>query len=120
MSQEITTAIQSMFELIDSAQWPELEKHFHDDVLYFRPGYEPIIGLNDLLDFYMNRRIIMKGKHILETFCSARDGNTVSAVGSFTGVDKQGKALKVRFCDIYQIESGKIRRRETFFDRPAV
>lgn len=120
MKADIAENILSMFDLIDSCQWPQLENHFHSDVQYLRPGYEPINGLVELLDFYMNRRIIKTGRHVVETVCSGESGKAISAIGSFVGVDKQGKNLKVRFCDVYHLEGGKIRRRETFFDAPAV
>ncbi|MFP5392108.1 MAG: nuclear transport factor 2 family protein [Gammaproteobacteria bacterium] len=109
-----------MFSLIDACEWPQLEQHFHSDIEYRRPGYPPINGIDDLLDFYKNRRIIKSGQHVVETVCEADSGRAVSAMGSFVGTDRQGKDLRVRFCDVYHLEDGKIRRRETFFDAPAV
>jgi ketosteroid isomerase-like protein len=113
-------SIAKMFSAIDECAWPRLSEYFHDDVVYIRPGYDPIRGLADLLDFYAHRRIIAKGKHTIEETCVGSNGNMISATGSFTGVDRSGKTVEVRFCDVYVFQTGKIRRRETFFNSPAV
>ena len=113
-------SIVAMFSAIDACEWPRLPEYFHDEIVYLRPGYEPIRGLADLLDFYAHRRIIRSGKHIIETTCVSGNGNTLSATGSFSGVDRSGKTVRVRFCDVYVFQSGKIRWRETFFNSPAV
>ena len=119
-STDVAASIVPMFESIDAGRWSRLGEYFHDEVVYVRPGYAPITGIGDLLDFYRNRRIIKSGRHVIESICSSAGGDTWVVTGSFTGVDRCGNGLRARFCDVYSVEAGKIRRRETFFDSPAV
>ena len=118
-SSSIETIV-SMFESIDACRWNDLAKYFHDDIRYIRPGYPPIEGLADLIDFYRNRRIIKSGHHELELLCVGESGQALSAIGSFAGFDRCGNALSVRFCDVYRLDGEKVKSRETFFDSPAV
>jgi len=120
MKPELRHSITAMFEHIDACQWDVLPHFFHEDVRYIRPGYDPISGLPNLLDFYKRRRIIKSGRHVIELICAAENGDTVSAIGAFRGKDWSGKDLDVRFCDVYEFEGQKIVRRETFFNAPAV
>jgi ketosteroid isomerase-like protein len=120
MKNDFAEVVASIFSVIDSCQWAKLPEHFHPDVQYLRPGYKPIVGLADLLDFYENRRIIKAGKHMIEAVCSSDRGNVISASGSFAGIDRHGNDLRTRFCDVYYMQDGKVKRRETFFDSPAV
>jgi ketosteroid isomerase-like protein len=115
-----TDKILTMFAAIDSCRWQELVKYFHPRVDYVRPGYEPISGLVELLDFYENRRIIQTGHHTVESIWTWQTGTTCSVVGIFKGVGRDGRDLQVRFCDVYHLEDGMIRHRETFFSSPAV
>jgi ketosteroid isomerase-like protein len=110
----------AMFKSIDACQWAELAQYFHSDVCYLRPGYAPISGLADLVDFYLNRRVIKSGQHVIELICEADKGRAVSATGSFAGLSHDNRPLSTRFCDVYRFEAGKIRQRETFFSSPAV
>lgn len=120
MNSDFSNSIRSMFAAIDSCQWHELSHYFHPNVEYDRPGYTRISGLDDLLDFYLNRRIIKQGQHTVETVCTEHGGRSLSVTGHFVGIDRQGKNLDVRFCDVYQLKEGKIIKRETFFNSPSV
>lgn len=112
--------IAGMFARIDACEWDALAAYFHADVEYLRPGYDPIHGLDALLDFYRLRRAIGGGRHVLELLCTADAGRAVCATGTFTGISRQGEPLAVRFCDVYQFRGARIARRETFFNAPAV
>lgn len=120
MKSDARRAIISMFDVIDSCQWEKLGEHFHTDIQYRRPGYETIRGLADLIDFYENRRVIQHGRHVVENVCTGHGDDVLSVVGSFAGVDRRGRQLAVRFCDVYHLRGAKILSRETFFNAPAV
>lgn len=120
MIEAATENIVSMFKLIDACRWVELGNYFHPEIQYIRPGYEPIRGLAELTDFYCQKRIIESGQHTIELICEADAQHAVCATGSFAGIDRSGNAVQVRFCDVYHFEAGKIRRRETFFNSPAI
>jgi ketosteroid isomerase-like protein len=112
--------VQLMFEHIDASDWSRLDEHFHPDVEYRRPGYDVIKGLEDLRSFYVSKRVIKTGQHRVESVFLDPEGDSASVIGSFSGADRQGQALAVRFCDVYSFLGDKIVRRETFFNSPAV
>ena len=58
--------VEQLFECIDARRWDALPQFFVPDVAYERPGYERLVGLDQLLDFYRSVRVIASGTHILE------------------------------------------------------
>jgi ketosteroid isomerase-like protein len=118
--QALEHKVLQMFQHIDSSDWARLDDHFHPNVEYHRPGYDSIKGLDELRQFYVDKRVIKTGRHQLESVFYGPGGESLSVTGSFHGADKAGRDLSVRFCDVYFFEDDKIIRRETFFDAPAV
>jgi enamine deaminase RidA (YjgF/YER057c/UK114 family)/ketosteroid isomerase-like protein len=108
----------SMFADIDAARWERLSDHFTTDCIYERPGYEPLVGIDSLLGFYRDVRIIGSGAHKL-TGVSATEGTGV-AWGRFQGASRSGETLDERFCDVYAFRDGMICARTTYFFRPAI
>jgi len=41
-----------LFRAIDSFQWEKVMSLFHPDILYERPGYPPLTGIQRLRHFY--------------------------------------------------------------------
>ena len=39
---------------------------FTDDIIYERPGYEPLVGIERVIKFYRAERVIVSGRHYLE------------------------------------------------------
>lgn len=110
--------IETMFEAIDDAAWDRLACHFSPDVVYHRPGYEPIRGLRELDHFYRNVRIIARGQHHIDHIVH---GNGLAACwGSFEGLARDGCPLRERFADVYSFASGLICSRTTYFYRAAI
>lgn len=110
--------IRDMFKNIDSRDFDNLRDFFTDDVVYERPGYEPIRGIDDLLHFYREVRVIACGGHGLTRVVV--DDESGASWGRFTGTHRNGKALDVRFADVYTFENGKIKTRESYFFEPSV
>jgi len=110
--------ITDMFHTIDSRDWEGLRGFFCDDVTYERPGYETIVGLDGLLHFYENVRIIACGQHSLTRVVV--DDESGASWGSFAGKHRNGADLGVRFADCYTFEDGKIKTRVSYFFQPAV
>ena len=48
------------------------------------------------------------------------DGANIACWGSFSGVAKNGRNLKMRFAGKYRVREGRIDLRRTFFDSPAI
>ncbi|GAB3038471.1 nuclear transport factor 2 family protein [Oleiagrimonas citrea] len=109
---------ENMFDTIDSGSWKDLPRFFHPNVVYERPGYPPIEGLDALLDFYGRIRIIGEGKHTLDA--ALRETDRAICWGHFNGRSKDGKILAERFADAYELKDGLIRKRTTFFFRAAI
>ncbi|HZO76360.1 MAG TPA: nuclear transport factor 2 family protein [Ktedonobacteraceae bacterium] len=110
--------IQDLFRAVDARDWEAMQPFFCEDVVYERPGYDPIVGIEDLLHFYKHVRIIASGTHQLEQIVV--EGDHGSCWGRFVGVNKEGAALDERFADVYVFSDGKIKQRRSYFFRPAV
>jgi ketosteroid isomerase-like protein len=107
-----------LFEYVDSRNWNGLSDAFCDDVVYERPGYAPLIGLESVLHFYREVRVILSGRHELENVVIS-DG-CGACWGRFVGMHKNGSGLSERFADVYTFERGKIKTRKSYFFRPAI
>lgn len=110
--------IRDLFRVVDARDWDSMQTFFCQDVTYERPGYDPIIGFENLLHFYEHVRVIASGRHELEQIMI--DGQRGSCCGRFLGVNKAGVPLDERFADMYLFENGKIKQRRSYFFRPAV
>jgi ketosteroid isomerase-like protein len=110
--------IRDMFHRIDARDWQGLPAFFTEDVVYERPGYEPIQGIEDLLHFYREVRIIGSGAHQLSHIVV--DSESGATWGRFTGLHRNGKPLDVRFADVYTFEDGRIKTRVSYFFEPSV
>ncbi|MBI2834709.1 MAG: nuclear transport factor 2 family protein [Acidobacteria bacterium] len=110
--------VNRLFEVVDTANWEAMPALFHSDVVYERPGYAPFVGIDRLLQFYRHERVIAGGKHHIDKIVV--DGDACACWGTFVGVSRDGAPLQEAFADVYAIEDGKIRKRKSFFFRPAV
>ena len=110
--------ILDMFTAIDSKAIEQLPAYFNDGITYERPGFPIISGIEDLLDFYRNRRIIAEGKHTVESLVI--DDHEGVAIGVFKGRLKNGAEANERFADVYRFNDGKISHRTTYFFQKAI
>lgn len=110
--------VSDLFAAIDGRDWDALPGLFAPDCRYERPGYEPIAGLPALLRFYAHERIIASGRHLVEKVAVAEDA--IVCWGRFVGKSRNGQDLDEVFTDVYDLEANRIRRRRTFFFRPAI
>ena len=110
--------IRSMFEFVDTQDWDGLAQCFHDQIVYERPGYDPLVGKPAVLEFYRRIRVVSAGRHSIDRVLT--DGEFIACWGRFAGIAKDGRALRVGFADVYGLEGMLIRSRRTFFDSPAI
>jgi ketosteroid isomerase-like protein len=110
--------VKELFRCIDDQDWSGLSKFLHEDAIYERPGYEPFVGKPAIMQFNLSERIIASGQHVVERALS--NGQNIACWGSFSGTDKNGRALEARFADVYRLKDGRIDLRQTFFDSPAI
>jgi steroid Delta-isomerase len=106
------------YELIDAGDLDEMYTLFADDIVYRRPGYDPLEGIEAFRDFYEGERVIEHGSHTLRSVVA--EGDLVAVEGDFEGVLRDGRGVAVRFADILEFNDGLIVRRDTYFDAPAV
>jgi hypothetical protein len=102
-----------MFKIIDDREWRSLPSVLHSKVRYERPGHEPFVGINRLLDFYQFERSILSGTHSIEKVII--EGNYGACWGRFTGRTKRRKYIDVLFSEAYEFEKRKIKKRRTYF-----
>lgn len=86
-------SIKKYYDLVDAKDAEGLVRLFDIESVYERPGYEALVGLEALLDFFKNRRIIDSGIHDLQLILV--QGNTVAAHGTFSGYIKSGEKAEV-------------------------
>jgi branched-chain amino acid aminotransferase len=110
--------ITRLFETVDSRQWEGLKNFFCDEMIYERPGYDPLVGRERVEKFYREERVIASGKHLLDNIIVNESSG--ACWGRFVGVHKNGAALDERFADCYTFQDGKIKTRKSYFFRPAV
>lgn len=110
--------VHNLFHQIDTRNWDALSQFFCSDVVYERPGYEPLRGFDRLMKFYKEERVICGGEHLLEHI--VMDEGRGACWGRFVGTHKNGSLIDERFADAYTFKDGKIHTRRSFFFRPAV
>ena len=110
--------IREMFAVIDAADYPSLREIFHPEIVYRRPGYPPLDGIESVLAFYQHDRVIAVGRHTLSAVVS--EGQHAACSGRFVGTHKNGGAIDEEFADVYEFAGSRIIRRQSFFFRPAV
>lgn len=110
--------VRLMFANIDKADWPALEECFHPDATYERPGYDPLVGRDRLMQFYRYERAVASGQHTVDG--SLTNGEDGAAWGRMAGTLKTGMSVTVQFAEVYRFEDGKIRHRRSYFFTPAV
>ena len=107
-----------MFESIDACDWEALARVLHPDVVYERPGYDPLVGLKRVLRFYREERLVASGSHRVDGVLV--DGDQASSWGRMRGTMRDGSAADVQFAEVYAFADGRIRTRRSYFFRPAV
>ena len=110
--------IRQLFEIVDARRWDDLVQVFHPDVVYERPGYDPLRGFAAIDDFYRARRVIARGGHIVEGVVV--EGDKGAAWGRFVGAKHDDTPIDERWADVYTFADKKIRSRRSHFFRPAV
>lgn len=107
-------AIRDYYEYVDSEAYEELFELFADDVVYHRPGQEPIEGMDDFERFYREVRPIERGTHTIDDLIV--DDETIAVRGRFDGV-LEGQQVAFGFSDFHRFdEDGRIEERWSYTD----
>lgn len=106
--------LDSYYQYIDAEQYEELFDLFAEDIVYHRPGADPIHGKEDFERFYHEERPLEDGQHEIDKYLV--DGDQVCARGRFEG-RLDGEAIAFGFADIHRFTAeGKIDQRWTYVD----
>lgn len=114
----LAAVITELFQAIDAHDWAALEGIFDPEIQYERPGYPSFVGIERLLHFYREERILAAGSHYIEQIVI--DNEYGACWGRFIGVKKDGSPSDELFTDVYSFKDGKIKTRRSYFFRPAV
>ncbi|MDL5361627.1 nuclear transport factor 2 family protein [Halalkalicoccus sp. NIPERK01] len=107
-------AIHDYYEYVDDEAYDDLFSLFSEDVVYHRPGQEPIEGIEEFETFYREVRAIERGTHTVADLVV--DGSTVAVRGYFSGV-LEGQQVEFGFADVHEFdEEGLIEERFTYTD----
>ena len=118
MDEAKSALLRRLFESIDDSDWGTLSDLLHPEVVYERPGYDPLVGLERVLRFYREERLVASGSHRIEGVVV--DGDAASAWGRMRGTLRDGSSADVRWAEVYSFEDGRIRTRRSYFFQPAV
>ncbi len=110
--------VRRYYELVDGGDLEAMYALFADDVVYDRPGYEPLEGMAAFRAFYEDERVIEEGVHTVDGLVV--DGDHVAVEGAFAGSLRDGTEVHLRFADFFTLRDGLIVRRNTYFHAPLV
>jgi limonene-1,2-epoxide hydrolase len=111
--------IGQMFAIIDDgSDWDRLSEVFLPSVVYQRPGYPAMHGIDELRTFYAYTRQVAAGRHHIYRILS--EGAMSCCWGMFSGTTKAEEKVAVYFTDWYRFAKGKIGYRRTFFYQPVI
>lgn len=111
--------VTELFRKVDARDWDALATSFAPDVVYERPGYEPLMGRERVMRFYREERVIASGQHSLERVVLDEGGG--ACWGRYVGVHRDGSPIDERFADVYTVDAeGRITTRRSYFYRPAI
>lgn len=110
--------IRDLFATIDATRWERLDAFFAPGAVYERPGLDPLVGLERILRYYREERIIVSGRHHIEQVVVGDDAG--ACWGRVECVLRDGSEADERFADVYLFSAGRIKLRRSHFYRPAV
>lgn len=110
--------VRRYYRLVDAVELDQMFALFDEDIVYRRPGYEPLRGMAQFKAFYEGDRIIADGAHTVTSLID-RDGG-VAVEGDFRGTLRDGRSVSLRFADFFEFRGSLIIRRDTYFDAPLV
>lgn len=107
-------AIREYYECVDREAYEDLFSLFSENVVYHRPGQDPIEGMDEFETFYREVRAIERGTHTVVDLVVGDD--KIAVQGRFSGV-LEGQQVEFGFADVHRFdEEGLIEKRVTYTD----
>lgn len=117
--QGVRAAVQGYYDALDREDIDAVLDYFSGEILYRRPGYHPITGLEGLRAYYTKDRLLASGRHVVRALVV--EGQTVAAHGTFEGELKSGERTTTGFAAFFTFDGGgRISEHTTYFFVPAV
>lgn len=110
--------LRAMFATIDAMDWDALPEFFHAEIVYERPGFPLLRGLDRVLRFYHDERKIVWSVHHVEGTVVQNSRGT--AWGRVDSMLTDGTGSELGFADVYHFDRDLIRLRRTHFFVPGV
>ena len=108
--------VRAMFRAVDASDWDAVDRFFHPDLRYDRPGLAPLIGAGAVSRFYREVRTL-RGEHRFDAVVT--NGEHGACWGRFVGTNANGP-VDVEFADCYGFRDGLLWRRKSYFYVPVV
>ena len=112
--EDLEKLVKKYYAAVDGKDLDTLFSVFSDNIVYKRPGYEPIEGMEKFREFYRGNRVIREGHHTLSNIIVMEPYVVVE--GEFNGILKDGSKSHTTFVDVYTFSNGKAVKRHTYFD----
>ncbi len=104
--------VENYYRDIDARDLEKVYQLFDEQIIYNRAG-KVIRGISELKDFYETDRKLV-GRHEIKRIIG--DGSVVISEGSFIGTNGRDEEIDIKFCDVFDIENGKIKERTTYIN----
>ncbi len=112
-------AVQRYYDSLDADDLESVLDCFSGEVLYRRPGYEPIVGMDQLRAYYAGGRKLAPGRHLVRDVVV--EGQRAAAHGMYEGETKDGARTAVGFAAFFAFDGhGRVAEHTTYFFTPAV
>ncbi|GAB49265.1 nuclear transport factor 2 family protein [Mobilicoccus pelagius] len=116
----VRAAVQGYYDALDRDDVEAALDYFGGEILYRRPGYPPITGLEGIRTYYTRDRKLAGGRHVIREMIV--EGSSVAAHGTFEGELKDGGRTTTGFAAFFRFDNahGRIVEHTTYFFTPAV
>lgn len=116
---DVRHVVQEYYDALDAGDTESVLALFSGDVLYRRPGYDRMMGLEALRRYYAKDRKLAPGRHVVRSLVV--DGAQVAAHGEWEGELREGGRRSVGFAAFFVFDAtGRISEHTTYFFVPAV
>lgn len=118
-SDDLRHAVQQYYQALDRDDLESVLECFSGDVLYRRPGYANIAGMDSLREYYASGRKLEPGRHLVRDVVV--EGQRAAAHGMYEGQLKDGERTTVGFAAFFTFDGhGRVAEHTTYFFTPAV
>lgn len=104
--------VENYYRDIDAQDLEKVYQLFDDRIIYNRAG-KVMREISELKDFYEADRKLV-GRHEIKRIVG--DDGVIISEGSFIGINGRGEEIDIKFCDVFDIENGKIKERTTYIN----